>query len=148
MKMRYGTEETSRMLASFMYKLPSGRHWMMMMIHLPPVCYMSHYLHLLLFLRLQNAVANNPHLWVLLALFLRFESKLLEGEMLRVVLMHYFVGFRILVDDLERGVTLRKFKRLLVIQTQPSVVVSYPVRKFAAIVVIVHWKWGILLFWK
>lgn len=108
-------------------------------IYLPPCRNMSNYLHLLLFQRLQNCMANNSHFRVLLPLVLRLESELLKSETLRKILVHY-LRLRLLIHDLQSRILLRESIGFLFVETPPRVMLCYPRGKLASVMVIINWN--------
>lgn len=102
---------------------------------------MSHNLDPLLILRLQNPVTDHSHLAVGPPLILTFEAERLVAERGALRTQRPVRPFRLghlLVHDLQGRVALSELVDFLVVQTEPRVVVRYPLREFAAVVVIVH----------
>lgn len=96
---------------------------------------MGNDLHLLVLQSLQYTVTNHPHFRIP-PLILTLESELEGGER-RLGL--YLVDLRwIIVEDLQGGVSLREPVRLVVIEAEPRMVVSYPFGELATIVVVIY----------
>lgn len=96
-----------------------------------------HHLHLLLFGRLlKDTMADHPHFRILLPLLLGLHPKLAIPH---VILVGFNRRLGLLIHDFQRRIPLRKLERLLVIETQPGVMIRDPSWKFASIVVVIDY---------